>query len=428
MSACRAVIFPEEEYPEVASENTLTVLTRSVNSQFSYPMQVFAFGEDGQCVKAQSLTAPSDELSLSLSPGKFKIVALSGYVADDLPSAPQGQYAVHLPPSAFSNVPLSMGLADVVMGESSQTLNLLMAHKVSHLNVSLKNVPDSITSVSVAVSPVYGAISLLGNRQEESTAVIPCTLQDGSWTTGPAYVLPSDESPTFTVTLATPGSTVSYSSLFQGSLRANTPYVVEGSYQDGVSLTGSFVQQEWESRQAVNFSFGPGAVPEASEGSGTADEEETVVDEIPQAGTVWNGHVVVEVDETQQGADLLLLSTLEWTGLTSSNYTADPDAAKRLAHAYCEGDLTGWRIPTKEEAQRLRTTYMDRLSDLNQLMTLVSGRSVLAVDDKSTTIRYLCQDASQSFAFVSGTSIAKAGAKANTYHLRLVKTVPVRLE
>ncbi|MCF0159677.1 MAG: hypothetical protein HUJ99_02700, partial [Bacteroidaceae bacterium] len=65
-------------------------------------------------------------------------------------------------------------------------------------------------------------------------------------------------------------------------------------------------------------------------------------------------------------------------------------------------------------------------ASLNQAMRNAGGVDVSLVNEKRSSVRYLCEAGVYSYSFALNTQIAKAGTKTNSYRLRLVKTVPVQ--
>ena len=200
---------------------------------------------------------------------------------------------------------------------------------------------------------------------------------------------------------------------------------------------------------------------------------------IPAPGSLWQGHVVALVEPIEpstksiqatvlavasvsssrapeaslasfqatvpeasasgpcQEARILLLSKSEWSNLPSALNITNPQVPLLIPATYCEGTLKDWRIPTAAEAKALKNTYTPSQSSgpilggrafesLNALLTSVEAPNLQATDEKGGTIRYLCEDATRSFSFVSGTSISAAGTKATNYHLRLIKTIHLK--
>lgn len=150
----------------------------------------------------------------------------------------------------------------------------------------------------------------------------------------------------------------------------------------------------------------------------------------PVPCTLYQNHIVAFVDTLAPDSALVtLISLYEWSNLASAYHESRSDEARSIALCYQEQNLTGWHIPTADEAKRLRTTYGDdteMFAHLNNLIASI-GAHPLTSQNGDSNVRYLCEDAQKTFSFVSGSSITKAGAKVTAYHLRLLCTLPVRI-
>lgn len=180
---------------------------------------------------------------------------------------------------------------------------------------------------------------------------------------------------------------------------------------------------------------------------GPTDSETLIhVTSIPAPCTLWQGHVVVLVETippqddaaSETEARITFLSKSEWCNLPSALNATNPSAALAIPATYSEGTLRDWRIPTAAEAKALKSAYPLQSSgpilggsaseSLNALLTSIAAPTIQATDEKGTTIRYLCEDATRSFSFASGTTISAAGTKTTTYRLRLIKTLHLKLK
>lgn len=94
---------------------------------------------------------------------------------------------------------------------------------------------------------------------------------------------------------------------------------------------------------------------------------------------------------------LTLLSASEWVGVPSANAQEKSEVAQLLADECAEAGETGWRMPTRGEAQLIRQLCSDELLESE---------------------RYLCDGGTFTFARDSKT-VSKAGTK-KRYALRLV--------
>jgi len=150
----------------------------------------------------------------------------------------------------------------------------------------------------------------------------------------------------------------------------------------------------------------------------------------PRGCTIFGNHLIAFADTLSPDSALLtLLSLTEWSDLTSANNATNPQLPIQIAQTYFEADLDQWRIPSADEARRLRTTFGSETYAFTQLNLLLATLNAPAITltDGSTNARYLCDDGQKSFSFVSGTSITTAGSKASHYRLRLVKSIRMRV-
>ena len=135
-------------------------------------------------------------------------------------------------------------------------------------------------------------------------------------------------------------------------------------------------------------------------------------------GTIWNGSIVADVGEADEnGVDILLLSLDEWAIYTSQ--------IEELISGYSVNGISGWRIPTYDEAKYLQNSYSgENRFSLNE--------RIAAYDDDCVGLdgeeRYLCNKSGvyYTFVFAGGRVISKAGDK-TVYYARLVKTYHVDL-
>lgn len=123
----------------------------------------------------------------------------------------------------------------------------------------------------------------------------------------------------------------------------------------------------------------------------------------------------------------LLISGVEWDDIPSA-HSSYPNAANAIADNFYAFDnqeenyYTGWRVPTKEEANLLKKLYAGaNISMMNDLFS--TEYPLYIVDQKGNDVRYLCNEALNTFSFnPESTSNSQAGTQ-KRYHLRLVKTV-----
>jgi len=142
---------------------------------------------------------------------------------------------------------------------------------------------------------------------------------------------------------------------------------------------------------------------------------------------VWNGHVVALVQNVVGNeADFVLISRAQWDPVPSAYAETAPQEAAEYAVSYKEGELTDWRIPTREEAVALSAYWRgEKLNTINATLRELHESEIYdKVEGRSAA--YLCDEARSVFSFVENGRVRKAGKSVSTYLLRLVKTVHVR--
>ncbi len=338
--------------------------------------------------------------------------------------------------------PLQMGVADIVPTADAASVHLQLYFQQCAMKIELSGLPDVCTGAYVSVSPVYGSLSLDGTGQDSRSSRLPCTLTDGVWTTGEVYLFPSEaEKTVFTIAYNDEQGEQFATATYQQALRAGVPYELTGTYGGGtLQVTGNVTTATWTDPVALAFTFdnngdstiGDGTDPDSGTDPG-AQGGESVTTEIPSPYTLWQGHVVAAVLDIEgqpvddasdlTEATLLLLSLSDWENLTSALNTETPTDAPSIAAAYKEYGLGGWSIPTTDQARLLMAAYGTALENV---LDMVEADPIVLTDAKGGSLRYLCEDATKSFAW-NKTTVTKAGAKLNTYHLRLVKEVHMSL-
>lgn len=434
-ASCEKLTIPSaEETESSATGQKVTIITRSSTNDIQYPLYVYAFDASGKCAAQQTLNSSAENLSLSLTKGQYRIIALSNTEGYKLPSSPSSTSLIEMAGEGnSSSSPLQVGQADVTVGGTSQTVNLTLSYKVSTLNITLAEVPSSVKSVKVTISSLYGAMDMQGQYSKGKNTTIDMQKSGNTWTTQ-SYVFPGSSSQTvFSISLTDDNGTTSYGYTYSAPLMVGTPYNISGKYSsDLLTLSASFLTEGWKAPIALNFNFGPGSSEERPSEDVAA---------FPKAGSMWNGHLVAYVyaddgtsailDEDEltdrESVNLLLLSLNEWTGVVSANHEDDPEAAITIARDYTEGDLSGWKIPTSAEAKNLKSLYSatnETLTSLNATLETNGGTSIVPLDAKGENLRYLCEDATYTYAWKTSASLTKAGATVK-YSLRLVNHVRV---
>lgn len=392
---------------------TVKTLTAVDAADVVYPITIKAADSNGKVVAQQTINSEEEQISLKLPNGKYAISATSGST----------DYS-----SGYSSKPLLIGHSDVTINSGATNVTIVMSYAVAALTMTMKDVPAEVTEMKVTVSPLFDKVTEDGSYSGSQTATIPCNkTTGGQWTTGRVYLLPGTSANTvLSVAVTMPSGTEIYSITYPTPLKAAVPYTFSGTYSgkapSDFTITGSLQYAGWSSDVAGSFSFGPGGTNSFTDNNTPSSDNDVIsVTALPEQGTLWNGHVIAYIDDN---GDALLLSLKEWSGLTSALYESDPDVARNLAKEYYEGNVSGWTIPTNDEARLLRSVWNNSTIDkLSSVATSAGGNAIELQDDNGTNIRYLCEDAHYTFSFVTSSSITAAGKTVKTYHLRLVKHI-----
>ena len=108
----------------------------------------------------------------------------------------------------------------------------------------------------------------------------------------------------------------------------------------------------------------------------------------------------------------LFISLTEWSNIVLSA-TSKSSLLDTVA-SYKEFSMTGWRLPSKEDAQIIRSSVYPRLDSFNSEISSLGGTPL------SGTVRYLCASFDSTYAFKEKSNVSKAGQKTG-YSIRLVK-------
>ncbi len=134
---------------------------------------------------------------------------------------------------------------------------------------------------------------------------------------------------------------------------------------------------------------------------------------------------VIALSETiaTDKVSVIYISLKEWDNMTSTYSPNTAQDALAAATSYSEGSVSGWRIPSRDEARRINSLYgsdNELLDILNEKLMNIGASPLCTTDSKGNTYRYLCANGDSTFSIRQGSSTLKAGATVK-YHLRLVK-------
>ena len=469
------------------ASSAVRVITRAATgASLVYPLRIYVFSQEGTLIASSEIqeaeasshgAVESFQLMLPQSQPSHIVV----FSADDssycFPEKPTSDALITACPpllpdtlsdfarrvsQGFSTAPLQMGVADITPTGGKATVSLQMHYQVASLSVALYGLPPESRSAYLSISSPATGISLYGNYSGTQTTRIPLTRPSGTSSLSPLvsgtyYVLPSSSgsnSINFTISYTDEEGEQFATVHYLSPLQAGTPYTLRGTYADGVlAVSGSVSPATWSAPVSLDFGFSssfdttvsgeshpsqgepdPNAPDPGNGNSGdnigtggnTGSQEDgsaIAVTAIPSSCSLWNGHVVVSAGKDS----VLLLSLVDYAGMTSALNTQTTTTAFSYASTYKEYDLTsGWRLPTISEARQLRLIYLASPAAFHSLLAEAGADDISITDSKGKSLRYLCDEALHTFSFKSN-GVTNAGMSIKNYHMRLVRTVKMKL-
>ena len=343
-----------------SSNNQLSIVTHTREGETPIA-SVYLFNGSNTFVRTLQTDAAgytSASASVKLPEGTYTLCALSPSDLShfQIPEAPTPTSAITLAEGqAMSDLLIGTATATLADG-ANEEVDLELQRKVLEISsITISQVPDDVTGVTVSIAPLYSAVQFNGEYVATdpvtATFTLTSTATEGVWQLTPQQlVFPSNGVPTITVTFTRDNEDPSnYTYKTESAFAANNKYNIVGTYTEplGVILSGGITLQPWATDPtAVNFDFDESNTGNNScgdeGGSNTASGNET--SDVPIAGQLYNGYYVVSVDATNNNA--VLLSNRYSKDVSQSNYQTYLSNIPKPQKAI--GD---WRIPTELECK-----------------------------------------------------------------------------
>lgn len=294
LCACGEYKLESEENETVQDEQTearytlqLNVTSRN-NAKINYPLSLFLFDDENNCVVRETIPTEESEFSSSISKGKYTLILLSGLNEND------HSYPLEIIPDSYislktdncSEEPLQIGKASVNLTQSTR-ITVILSYAVASLNFTLNGIPQDVTATEVKVSPVSSAVSFNGDyKNDKQQCVIPCRKEGSQWVSDATYVFPNESSQThLSINLQSPQGNEAYGYTYQATLKAGYPYHFTGNYKGGVTLDGEFQAEGWQPEIDLN-SASMRFYPMREKMTVMMKGQMTAIQEIPEEKTV----------------------------------------------------------------------------------------------------------------------------------------------
>ena len=308
--------------------------------------------KDNSCVSRLDMGADGQVPAMPLSPGSYAIYAIGGEDLDHyaIPASDEAET------TSVIGLKAGASMGDLLMGGTTIELEegeteeaaLELQRKVFRLEqVAVRNVPDEVSKVELAISPVSDNILLNGTYADKtSTLVVSLNKGDGgTWSATPQrYALPSSVAPTIALSFTTATGVVVYRKMVDDAIAANTKLNVEGTYTETQPSTFSatITAQTWPaSAREISFDF---------------DETDNgALGSAPVAGQMHDGYYVISVNEANRTAILLAKTHISYTA--PGEKAADAPEADWIASFVAPmaslekpfAAIGDWRLPTFAE-------------------------------------------------------------------------------
>ena len=378
------------------ADSRLEVVTRDGESgDIAYPVRVFVFNDDGECVNVQSIQEGSDVFSMELPAGRYDVLAVGD--ADDeryeLPtmSTATTDFEIRTKDGKLVDDMMTANSSVTLQRGVTSQLTLNMERKVMQMvSATIRALPTTVTAVSLSIGPLYEYVLLdgtLGGEDGSYTLSLSRQSDGETWKATPAnaYMYPSYGKPTFTVTITTPSGTNAYMYTCNEALPANYRLQVVGTYtNNAVQLSGVINGINWAGMKTITFDFDE----TSSSGSVTTEENgddnggnnggggQVVNGEVPAVGTLYQGCYVIAA--TENTATIVSSVSLNEVVTGSDIPTCLVEINETLDEWSVSGIEAAWRLPNRNEAQLI---YNARSSITNVSSEI--GRGYFYMDSES---------------------------------------------
>ena len=358
MTACEKTLVDDIE--DVGSgqvaNSVLQVTTRggggSNDATIAYPVQVYVFQGD-DCKAVQTIGDEGQTLNIPLVEGTYSVYAVAGASATDytLPTKDNATTTTALTLKegrTLTDLMAAQATATLVDG-GTNTVTLGLQRKTMFIeDVTIKKIPTAATAVSVTIAPLWKSLNVSGTYSiagQSQTIALTKESDNRTWTNeAAAFVMPPSSQPaSVSVNITIGGTTKTYTYSTSDQLEAAYKINIDGTYAEavGVSLTGTITGATWLGERTISFEFDENG----SNVSGNNDNS----DNIPSVGDTYQGCYVLAVDDADDHADVTLLAPteLDFYDANATTMQANIDAALATVTT---GDISGWEVPTTDEA------------------------------------------------------------------------------
>ena len=375
--------------------NTLTIRAKAATTgttemTVATPINVYVFNSGNKCLAVKKLSSETESAEMKLEAGNYNLYAVAG--AGDTDYVLPGKDIV----TPQSVVSLNGGSqhSDLMAAKSSVTLvdgqdcdvSLPMERKVLKLTyVSVADVPDDVTSITVTVSPLYQNITVSGDYSGEQGAQNITLARESDGTTWRndcnLFLLPSAGNAVVTLKFTTTdGQTKTFTYESEKPLKANYKVSLSVNYLKvkEPTLNCKFIGVSWEEMEDA-------WTIDADERDFTTTDGQKEETGSVVVGSVYKGCYVLKTEKSGGNTVATLIApkgkkALTFTEGDQSSIKSAVDAA--ISELSVDG-IGGWRLPSVEELKYVKENLSDiqtKLTD-NSLETIVKSTACYYLSD-----------------------------------------------
>lgn len=421
-SACGSYQLDEEGESSQSETCRINVTPANANEFISpYPLALYLFDSDNQCVYQQNAVSEADIPVLSQAKGDYVLSVFSGLSSGDYvhPMETHPRQPLTFAEGCCADVPLIVGKNHIRLEQDTE-VSVSLSYAVAGVSFSFGAFPSDVSEVTVHISPVSSAISLGGDIEDDrGYATVSCKKEDSRWVAGPVYVLPPSNASRIhlSVKLKQGDKETVYGYDYNSSFKSGNLYRFIGNEGENITLEGESQVTGWNPGVDIEFDFKDFVEEDAEDwnpgGEDLPNEGETVLyaSELPEAESIWGPFYAWKVEP-------LSTNSVQATLLAPSQWLVKVDEARSLCETYEIDGIADWRVFSLEEAEEFRDQYSSTLTELSAFLFEYGIDRFNKYD-----IRYLCNDFNSTFCFYN-TRILDSGTTVD-YGVRFIKTVRV---
>jgi hypothetical protein len=371
-----------------------TATTRATNTNaVIYPIHYFVFDTSNSLVASEEVESASSSstVKFTLSKGKYNVYALCGVTDTELPTlttlTPTTQLSI-----VSGGRDISLGSQEVTVGSVAQdAVTIEAAHAFTQLDLTLKNVPSDVASISATLSPLYDSFTLGGKYYASATDLTAASSftqseNAGEWLLSSGYIYPTTSSSlsiSLTATYSN-GSTQTFLSTASQSLAQGQILNLSAPFPSNLS-SGSITVTEWSVVNGGSIEFTPvvasGSTTPSTDQSSTNNTGTTPPAESGTDVTSWVNSLTLYGQYTDANGVSYHAMVISKTaseivlmGGTAQKYSASHDLSSyEIVSTGTEATKLNvvWTYPTQTQWETVTshysslTAFKDAINDLN---------------------------------------------------------------